>query len=149
MPPWPEWQVEYIGTRFLGKLLGLWSVFWISILRKLFHGFGENGRNPAGFSTRNSIGTIQGKSDRPWTFASVKIRQVLLLTIVMLSLWRLATLRPIWSAADEQGHRVIVAFLFLVTACWLISAVWIFLKKRPGRGGNPVTHISSNRERAR
>lgn len=25
MPPWPEWQFEYIGSRFLGRLLGLWS----------------------------------------------------------------------------------------------------------------------------
>src|SRR2546428_14148845 len=36
MPPWPEWQFEYIGTRFLGKLLGLWSAFWVNLLKKLF-----------------------------------------------------------------------------------------------------------------
>ncbi len=36
MPPWPEWQFEYMGSRFLGKLLGLWSSLWVSLVRKLF-----------------------------------------------------------------------------------------------------------------
>jgi hypothetical protein len=36
MPPWPEWQVEYVGSSFLGKLLGIWLGFWISLLKRLF-----------------------------------------------------------------------------------------------------------------
>jgi hypothetical protein len=36
MPPWPEWQIEYVGSSFLGKLLGLWCGFWISVLKRLF-----------------------------------------------------------------------------------------------------------------
>ena len=36
MAPWPEWQFEYVGTRFLGKLLGLWTALWVSLARRLF-----------------------------------------------------------------------------------------------------------------
>jgi hypothetical protein len=36
MAPWPEWQFEYVGTRFLGKLLGQWTTLWVSLIRRLF-----------------------------------------------------------------------------------------------------------------
>ena len=36
MAPWPEWQFEYVGTRFLGKLLGWWTTVWVSLIRQIF-----------------------------------------------------------------------------------------------------------------
>jgi hypothetical protein len=42
MPPWPEWQVEYVGSSFLGKLLGLWSASWVRLLTAVFRSFGTD-----------------------------------------------------------------------------------------------------------
>jgi hypothetical protein len=36
MAPWPEWQFEYVGTRFLGKLLGWWTTLWAGLIRQVF-----------------------------------------------------------------------------------------------------------------
>ena len=36
MPPWPEWQVEYVVSSFLGRLLGVWCGFWITLPKRLF-----------------------------------------------------------------------------------------------------------------
>ncbi len=52
MPPWPEWQAEYIGAIFLGKLLGLWFAFLISIVKKVFFWLG---------TAVNNLGQLAGR----------------------------------------------------------------------------------------
>ena len=126
MPPWPEWQIEYIGTRFLGKLLGLWSAFLISLCKALFRTFGTATNGLERLARRNSSHSGPGKNNRPSKFTSIrKIYKLFVVTLLMLGFWRIATLKPIWSAIDERGHRAVVASLFLATAFWLISSLWI------------------------
>ena len=134
MPPWPEWQIEYIGTRFLGKLLGLWSVFLISLCKRLLRCFATSTKSLERSVRRNSSHSGLGKNDRPSKFTAVKkLYKLVVATVLMLGIWRIATLKPIWSATDERGHRVIVAFLFLVTACWLVSSIWICFSSSQAR----------------
>jgi hypothetical protein len=55
-------------------------------------------------------------------------------TLLMLGIWRLATLKPFWLVFNESGHRIIVALLFLLTACWMMSVVWIGASKAHKKG---------------
>ena len=54
MPPWPDWQFEYMGSRFLGRLLGLWSSLWVSVVRKLFQLLTKASRSRREASSWNS-----------------------------------------------------------------------------------------------
>ena len=126
MPAWPELQVEYIGSSFLGKLLGLWCGFWISLLKKLFFIFGKRTENS---NPDNRAGA------RFLTFEiRTKLYRMTISTLLMLGIWRFATLKPFWSAFNESGHRIIVALLFLLTASWMLSIIWIRSSKAHKRG---------------
>jgi hypothetical protein len=126
MPPWPEWQVEYVGSSFLGKLLGLWCGFWISLLKRLFLIFGRGIENSKPY---NRAGIRLSSFE-----VRAKLYRMAISTLLMLGFWRLATLKPFWLAFDESGHRIIVALLFLLTASWMMSVVWICLSKTQKRG---------------
>jgi len=126
MPPWPEWQVEYIGSSFLGKLLGLWCGFWISLPKRLFLIFEKHTEKSSPYdrsATRFSTFEIRAK-----------LYRTTISTLLMLGIWRLATLKPFWLAFDESGHRIIVALLFLLTASWMMSIIWICSSKNHKRG---------------
>src|ERR1700740_2224127 len=126
MPPWPEWQIEYVGSSFLGKLLGLWCGFWISLLKRLFFIFGTPAENS---NTDNRART------RRSTFAILeKLCRTLIPPLPMLGIGRLATLKPFWLAFNESGHRIIVASLFLLTVSWMMSIIWICSSKARKRG---------------
>ena len=125
MPPWPEWQVEYVGSSFLGKLLGLWSAFWISLVKTLFRCFGTDVKNSKKHNSSRSPLSKFG--------VRAKLYRLAISTVLMLCFWRVATLKPFWSAFNESGHRVIVSVLFLLTACWMMSVVWICLSKAQRR----------------
>jgi len=135
MPPWPEWQFEYIGTRFLGKLLGLWSAFWVNLLKKLFRSVRKAVKNLRDFTYRNSSRSDLSEDARlsESSFAK-KLYKMAISTLLTLGLWRIATLKAVWSTANENGHRVLAAIVLLVCASWVISLVWIcFSKSKPRR----------------
>ena len=121
MPPWPEWQVEYVGSSFLGKLLGLWCGFWISLPKRLFLIFGTRAENSKPYDRAGArVSRFEIRA---------KLYRTIISTLLMLGIWRLATLKPFWLAFNESGHRVIVALLFLLTASWMMSVVWICSSK--------------------
>jgi hypothetical protein len=126
MPPWPEWQIEYVGSSFLGRLLGFWLGFWISLPKRLFLIFRTGSENSEPY---NRADAHLSRFD-----VRAKVYRIAISTLLMLGFWRLATLKPFWLAFDESGHRIIVALLFLLTASWMMSVVWIYLSKARKKG---------------
>jgi len=132
MPPWPEWQFEYMGSRFLGRLLGLWSRLWVSLVRTLFQLLTKTARNRHGFSSCNSNGFNSLDETRPseteFSFAR-KLSRIAISTMLTLGVWRIITLKAVWVAAGESGDRILAAILLFVSASWVISLVWICFSK--------------------
>ena len=125
MPPWPEWQVEYVGSSFLGRLLGLWCGFWITLPKRLFHILQANIENT---KPHNRADTRVSNFE-----VLLKSYRIAVCTLLMLGFWRIATLKPVWSTFNERGHRIVLALLFLLTASWMMSVVWICLSKLHNR----------------
>ena len=154
MPPWPEWQLEYIGTRYLGKLLALWTAFWILVFRKIFRLIFTGRRNSHSLTER---GCKQGLSDvrlRSEYSVAKRLYKMAISTLLTLGVWRIATLNSIWIATNASVHRFIAAVLLLVSAGWVISLIWIVLSKRqPSRIASERSHVSpfgkSNHAKAR
>jgi|SRR5579863_3342847 len=133
MPPWPEWQLEYIGTRYLGKLLAFWTAFWITVFRKIFRLIFNGRRNSQSLTER---GCNQGLADvhvRSEYSLAKKLYKMAISTLLTLGVWRIATLNSLWVASDASGHRLIAAILLFVSAGWVISLIWIGLSKRQFR----------------
>ncbi len=135
MPPWPEWQFEYMGSRFLGKLLGLWSSLWVSLVRKLFRLLTKAVRNRCDSSSYHSNGYNRLDDTRPseteFSFAK-KLSRMAVSTLLTLGVWRIVTLKAVWLAAGASGDLILAAVLLFVSASWVISLVWIcFLKSKP------------------
>jgi hypothetical protein len=132
MPPWPEWQFEYMGSRFLGRLLGLWSKLWVSLVRKLFQLLTKTARNPRDSSSCNSNGYCSlddtRRSANEFSFAR-KLSRIAISTMLTLGVWRIITLKVVWVAAGESGDRILTAILLFVSASWVISLVWICFSK--------------------
>jgi hypothetical protein len=132
MPPWPEWQFEYMGSRFLGRLLGLWSRLWVSLVRKLFQLLTKTARNPRDSSSCNSYGYSSlddtRRSETEFSFAR-KLSRIAISTMLTLGVWRIITLKVVWVAARESGDRILTAILLFVSASWVISLVWICFSK--------------------
>src|SRR5437660_2749231 len=145
MPPWPEWQFEYMGSRFLGRLLGLWSRLWVSLVRKLFQLLIKTARSPRDSSSCNSNGYSSlddtRRSESEFSFAR-KLSRMAISTMLTLGVWRIITLKAVWAAAGESGDRILTAILLFVSASWVISLAWIcFSKSRqtdiPGASTRP------------
>jgi len=132
MPPWPEWQFEYMGSRFLGRLLGLWSRLWVSLVRKLFQLLTKTARNPRDSSSCNSYGYSSlddtRRSETEFSFAR-KLYMIAISTTLTLGVWRIITLKVVWVAAGKSGDRILTAILLFVSASWVISLVWICFSK--------------------
>lgn len=132
MPPWPEWQFEYMGSRFLGRLLGLWSSLWVSLVRKLFQLLTKTARNRRDSSSCNSNGYNSLEDTRPseteFSFAR-KLSKIAVSTLLTLGVWRIITLKAVWLAAGVSGDRILAAALLFVSASWVISLVWICFSK--------------------
>ncbi len=128
MPAWPEWQFEYMGSRFLGRLLGLWSRLWVSLVRKLFQLLTKTARNRRDSSSCNSNGYSSLDDTRPseteFSFGR-KLSGMAISTVLTLGVWRIITLKAVWVAAGESGDRILAAILLFVSASWVISLVWI------------------------
>ena len=118
MPPWPEWQFEYMGSRFLGRLLGLWSTLWVSIVRMLFRLLTKTARN------RRDSSNDTRPSGTDFSFAR-KFSKMSASTLLTVAVWRIVTLKAVWVAAGESGDRILTAILLFVSASWVISLIWI------------------------
>lgn len=133
MPPWPEWQLQYIGTRYLGKLLALWTTFWITVFKKLFRFIFNKRRNSHSLSEG---GCNQGLSNvrlpSEYSFAK-RLYKMAISALLTLGVWRVATLNSVWLATNTGGHRLLAAVLLLVSAGGVISLIWIGLSKRRSR----------------
>ena len=135
MPPWPDWRFEYMGSRFLGSLLGLWSTLWVSVVRKLFQLLTKASRRRRGASSWDSDGhnflNDTRQSETEFSFAR-KLSRMALSTLLTLGVWRIVTLKAVWLAAGASGDRILAAVLPFVSASWVISVVWIcFSKSKP------------------
>jgi hypothetical protein len=132
MPPWPEWQFEYMGSRFLGRLLAFWSSLWVSLVRKLFRLLTKTARNRRESSSCNSVGYNFLGDSRPseteFSFAR-KLSRMAISTLLTLVVWRIVTLKAVWVAAGESGDRFLTAILLFESASWVISLVWICFSK--------------------
>lgn len=126
MPPWPEWQVEYVGSSFLGKLLGLWCGFWITLPKRLLRILETN--------IKHSKSHNHTDARLPSFEVRVKFYRIAVCTLLMLGFWRIATLKPLWSTFNERGHRIILSLLFLLTVSWMMSVVWIYFSKLHNKG---------------
>ena len=149
MPPWPEWQFEYMGSRFLGRLLGFWSSLWVSLVRKLFRSLTKTARNRRESSSCNSIGYNFLDDPRPseteFSFAR-KLSRMAISTLLTLIVWRVITLKAVWVAAGESGDRILTAILLFVSASWVISLVWICFSKSRQTQKPPVTTARPQRK---
>ena len=133
MPPWPEWQLEYIGTRYLGKLLALWTAFWITVFRKIFRLIFNGRRNSRSLpehSRNQSLSDVHLRSEHS---IAKRLHKMAISTLLTLGVWRIATLNSLWLATNASVHRFIAAVLLLVSAGWVISLIWIVLSKRQPR----------------
>lgn len=154
MPPWPEWQLEYIGTRYLGKLLALWTAFWITVFRKIFRLIFSGRRNSHSLAEHNSNQSLSDVHLRSECSIVKRLYKMAISTLVTLGIWRIATLNSLWRATNASVHRFIAAVLLLVSAGWVISLIWILLSKRqPRRIARERSYLSplgrSNHAKAR
>jgi hypothetical protein len=133
MPPWPDWQFEYMGSRFLGRVLSLWSSLWVSVVRKLFQLLTKASRSRREASSWDSDGYnfLTRQSETEFSFAR-KLSRMAVSTLLTVGVWRIVTLKAVWLAVGAGGDRILAAVLLFVSASWVISLVWIcFSKSKP------------------
>jgi len=142
MPPWPEWQFEYVGSRFLGRLLGLWSRFCVSAIRGLFRltlGMVRSPRASADWTPQPANYACKvPKRAEPSFFG--RVGKTAISTLVTVGVWSAITWKPIWIAAGPTGDKILTVFLLFVSAAWPVSLVWIWLSK-------PQTTVAERRAR--
>ena len=154
MPPWPEWQLQYIGTRYLGKLLALWTALWITVFRKIFRLIFSGRRNSHSLAERSCKQSLSHVHLRSEYSIVKRIYRMAISTLVTLGVWRIATLKSLWLSTNASVHRFIAAVLLLVSAGWVISLIWIVLSNRqPRRIARERSYVSpfdrSNQAKAR
>jgi hypothetical protein len=143
MPPWPEWQLEYIGTRYLGKLLALWTAFWITVFRKFFRLIFNGRRNSCSLAEHSCNQSLSAVHLRSENSIAKKLYRMAISTLLTLGVWRIATLNSLWLDTNASVHRFIAAVLLLVSAGWVISLIWIVLSSRqPRRIASQRSYVS-------
>jgi hypothetical protein len=108
--PWFEW-LDYMGADAMGRLVGLWLRFCLSLPRKLVT-----------LVVRNE----QGR--RKWSWLR-RVGKMAVSTLLTLGVWTVVTWKPLWVAAGAEGDRVLTVVLIFVSAAWPISLVWIWFSK--------------------
>ena len=130
MPRWQEWRFEYIGSRFLGRLLGLWWYLWALLVLRLFRVLAKAARNRRDASygdpnRRHSIDDIR-PSGTEFSFAR-RLSWMTVSTLATLGVWKIITIKTVWIVVGESGDRMLAAVLLFVSASWITSLVWICL----------------------
>jgi hypothetical protein len=130
MPPWLDWldwlEWDSIGAGILGKILGLWFGFRVSLPRKL-----------VALVVRNE----QGR--RRWSWLR-RIGKMAVSTSLTLGVWTVVTWKPVWLAAGAEGDRVLTVVLIFVSATWPISLVWIWFSKPKYRSAAANLHMRAS-----
>jgi len=108
--PWFEW-LDYVGADAMGRLIGLWLRFCVSLPRRLV-----------------SL-VVRNEERRPkWSWLR-RVGKMAVSTLFTLGVWSVVTWKPVWAAAGAEGDRVLTLVLIFVSAAWPISLVWIWFSK--------------------
>src|SRR5271157_4919859 len=115
MPPWLDWldwlEWDSIGAGILGKVLGLWFGFCVSLPRKLV------------------ALVVRNEERRPKGSWLRRLGEMAVSTLLTLGVWSVVTWKPAWTAAGAEGDRVLTVILIFVSTAWPISLVWIWFSK--------------------
>lgn len=132
MPPWLDWvdwlKWDCIGAGVLGKILGVWFGFCMSIVRKLFRWIVTASKG----SSRATSNVQFPHQDLPiQTSPSFwrKLAKIAGSTILTLAVWVAITWKPVWLAAGPKGDLLLTVILILTSAAWPISLLWIVFSK--------------------
>ncbi len=131
MRPWFDW-LEYLGADAIGRAIGLWFRFCLSLVKNAFRVLTRTARNPIHSAMRvsnaDSVAHFD-RSQRGRLSPLRKINRIAISTALTLAVWRIVTLKAVWLAAGVRGDRILAAVLLFVSASWVISLVWICFSK--------------------
>ena len=127
MSPWVDW-LEYLGADAIGRAIGLWFRFCLSLVKsglRLLTGTARNSTHSAvrGPNPNNVANFYSSQSARLSPLKNIS--RIAISTLLTLAVWRIVTLKAVWLAAGSRGDRVLAALLLFVSASWVISLVWI------------------------
>jgi hypothetical protein len=131
MRPCFDW-LEYLGADAIGRAIGLWFRFCLSLLKKTFRPLTTTAIDPIHSAMRiSNPGRVVhiDRSQREHLSPLRKVTEIAISTVLTLAVWRIVTLKAVWVAAGESGDRVLTAILLFVSASWVISLVWICFSK--------------------
>ena len=132
MPPWLDWldwlKWDCIGAGALGKTLGVWFGFCISIIRRLFRWTLTVAKSPIR-STPNAQTSHQDQPVQTGTSFWRKLPKIAVSTLLTVAVWVVITSKPVWFAAGAEGGRLLTVVLILTSAAWPISLLWILFSK--------------------
>ena len=131
MRRWFDW-LEYLGADAIGRAIGLWFRFCLSLLKNTFRPLTTTARNPTHSSMRisNPDRVVRIDSSQRERLSPLRrVTEIAISTGLTLAVWRIVTLKAVWVAAGESGDRILTAILLFVSASWAISLVWICFSK--------------------
>jgi hypothetical protein len=127
MPPWSDW-LEYLGADAIGRVIGLWFNFCMSLVKDVFRLLTRTAGNLG-----SSAVPLAKPDNLPYFDATLRknmspfrrLNRIVTSTLVTLVVWRIVTLKAVWVAAGESGDQILTAILLFVSASWVISLGWI------------------------
>gem|GEM_PF-3966382 len=131
MRPWFDW-LEYLGADAIGRAIGLWFRFCLSLLKNTFRPLTTTAINPIHSAMRisNPDRVVHiDRSQRKRLSPLRKVTEMAISTVLTLAVWRIFTPKAVWVAAGESGDRILTAILLFVSASWVFSLVWICFSK--------------------
>lgn len=132
MPPWLDWldwlKWDCIGAGALGKILGVWFGFCISIVRRFFRWTLTVFKRRTWATDRLQLPRQHQPIQTSSSFLG-KLTKITVSTLLMLAVWLAITCKPVWSAAGTKGDRLLTVVLVLTSAAWPISLLWILFSK--------------------
>lgn len=140
MGPCFDW-LEYLGADAIGRAIGLWLRFCLSLVKNAFRALRRTARNPIDSATQvsNPDRVAQfDRSQRGYLSPLRKINRIAISTAVTLAVWRIVTLKTVWLAAGASGDRILAALLLFVSAAWVISLIWICFSRSESKKIPPI-----------
>jgi hypothetical protein len=144
MRPWSDW-LEYLGADAIGRAIGLWLRFCLSLVKSGFRLLTGTARNPIESATQVSdpdgVAPFD-RSQRGHLSPLRKIYRIAISTAVTLAVWRIVTLKTVWLAAGASGDRILAALLLFLSASWVISLIWICFATSESKKVHPIAQPS-------